>query len=80
MRKSMSMSNWQVFDHGIETLVKSVAPDDKRAENARQGFTLEDLLLKVRSKRPGFTFVQHWLIISTFVSSQFNAFASTSSF
>ncbi|KAI5304471.1 hypothetical protein KEM56_006462 [Ascosphaera pollenicola] len=46
MRKSMSISNWQVFDHGIETLVKSVAPDDKRAENARQGFTLEDLLLK----------------------------------
>ncbi|KAI5287028.1 hypothetical protein KEM52_001787, partial [Ascosphaera acerosa] len=46
LRKSMSPTQWQVFDHGIEALVRSVAPDERRLKNARQGFTLEDMLMK----------------------------------
>lgn len=45
MRKSTI--NWQVFDMGIEALIKSVAPHNRREGYSHQSFTLGDLLMKV---------------------------------
>lgn len=45
MRKSTV--NWQVYDLGIEALIKSVAPHNRRENYSHQSFTLGDLLMKV---------------------------------
>lgn len=42
-----SISNWTIYDQGIEALSKSVASTERRRQEDNKSMTLNDMLIKV---------------------------------